>query len=162
MSAPELRRQRLGELDRALAGEAARREAQLVELGLDGGDHVRMRVADVVHVVAVEVHVAAAGHVLDVRALGLADRRQAGRRHRLVQEGGAVARQQCAARLVEVLALPGRAARRVVDVAFALRRTGGARCVLPSVLPPWWFSARSKASKLRQRRCRRRALRAAG
>jgi hypothetical protein len=77
--------------------KAPRREAQGVELRLDGADDVRVAMADVVHVVAVEVHVAPPGQVLDEQALGLGDGRQAGRRHRLVQEGRTVARQQRAA-----------------------------------------------------------------
>jgi hypothetical protein len=63
--APELRRQRLGELDRAFAREAPRRERERVELRLDRADDVRVRVADVVHVVAVEVHVPPTRRVLD-------------------------------------------------------------------------------------------------
>jgi hypothetical protein len=45
-----------------------------------------MAIADVVHVVAVEIHIAAPGHVLDVDALGLGNGVEAGRRDRLAQE----------------------------------------------------------------------------
>jgi hypothetical protein len=45
----------------------------------------------VVDVVAVEIHVAPAGRVLDPDPLSFADRVQARRRDRLVQEGGFVA-----------------------------------------------------------------------
>jgi hypothetical protein len=121
----EARAERLGQFHRRLAGVAAWREAQLVELLLDRGDHVRMRIADVVHVVAVKIHVAPAGHVLDPDALGAADRVQARRRHRLVQERGAVAVEQGARGHVEVVRLPARAACRQVDVAFGLGRDGG-------------------------------------
>ena len=75
----ELRRQSFGQFDCALTGKAPRRKREFVELGLDGCDDMRMRIADVVHVVAVEVHVAPAGHVFDIEAFGAADRRQAGR-----------------------------------------------------------------------------------
>jgi hypothetical protein len=88
---PETIAERFGEFDRALAGEAARREAQVVKLRLDGGDDARVRVADVMDIVAVEVHVPPAVHVLDVEPLGLDDWREAGRGHRLVQEGAVVA-----------------------------------------------------------------------
>jgi hypothetical protein len=54
-----------------------------------------------------EIHVAPAGHVLDPDALGAPDGVQAGRRDGLVQEGGAVSRQQLTRVRVEVLALPG-------------------------------------------------------
>jgi hypothetical protein len=94
----EAGRQGLGQFDGPLAGKTARCKAQRIELRLDRADHVRVGVAHVVHVVAVEVHVAAAGTVFDEHALGLADGRQAGRRQRLVQEHRAVARQQGARR----------------------------------------------------------------
>jgi hypothetical protein len=113
--------QPFGQLHRTFGREAARREAQGVQLDLDGGDDVRMPMSDVVHVVAMEVHVAPAGQVLDEQAFGLGDGRQAGRGHRLVQEGRAVARQQRAAGLVQVFTLPGGAQGRAVDVALALR-----------------------------------------
>jgi hypothetical protein len=49
-------RQAVGELDGRGVGEAARRERQRVELALDRVDDARMAVADLVDVVAVEVH----------------------------------------------------------------------------------------------------------
>ncbi len=81
--------------------------------------------AQVVHVVAVEIQVAPARHVLDEQAFRPDDRRQAGGGHALVQEGCAVARQQRPAGSVQVLTLPGGALRRGIDVAFALRWRSG-------------------------------------
>src|SRR5690606_23823855 len=66
------RRELLGELDRRRASEAPGREGQLVELAPDRLDQARMAVADVVGVVAVEIHVAAAVGVLEPDAFRLA------------------------------------------------------------------------------------------
>src|SRR5690606_35419777 len=62
--------QLLGQLHRRLAGKATRREAQLVELRLDCRDYFRMGITDVMDAVAMEIHVALAGDVLDPNALG--------------------------------------------------------------------------------------------
>ena len=115
----------LCELHRAAAGKAARRKTQLIELLLDGANHVRMRISDVVHVVAMEIHIAPARHVFDEHALRFSNRAQARRRDRLVQERGAVAGEQGASRVVQVLALPLLAKRRVIHVPLALGRTQG-------------------------------------
>jgi hypothetical protein len=122
----ELCRQGLRQFDRAVTGKTAWRKTQRVELCLDRRQNPRVRVADVVHVVAMEIHVAPAGHVLDPDALGAPDGVQAGRRDGLVQEGSAVARQQLARVRVEVLALPLHAPGAMVDVAFALARVDAA------------------------------------
>ena len=114
------RTQRLGQFNSTLAGKTARCKGQGVELALDGRDDVRVRIADMVHIVAMEVHVASAAHVLDPDALGPGDRTQAGRGNRLMQESGAVARQQVTRVLVQVLRLPLAPARRLVDIALAL------------------------------------------
>ena len=98
--------ERLGEFNGAFAREAPRRETECIELSFDGRDDFRMCMADVVHVVAMEIHVAPAGHVFDMQALGFHDRRQAGRRDRLVQEGGVIAFEQRAAGGVEMRGLP--------------------------------------------------------
>jgi hypothetical protein len=79
------RAQPFGELDGRGVGEAARRERQRVELALDRVDDARMAVADLVDVVAVEVHEPAAVDVGQPDALGLDQRVEAGRRERLVQ-----------------------------------------------------------------------------
>ncbi len=68
----------LRELHRRLAGEAAGGKAQIVELGLDRRLQSRMPVADVVDAVAVEIHVAAPGQVLDPYPFRLRDRGDAG------------------------------------------------------------------------------------
>ena len=85
----------------------------------DRRQHVWVRIADVVHVVAMKVHAAPAGQVFDPDAFGLGDGVQARRGHRLVKEGGAVTGQQRAGGLVEVLVLPLGATRRGIDVTFA-------------------------------------------
>jgi hypothetical protein len=74
-------------------------------------------VADVVDVVAVEVHVAAAGQVLDPDPLRAPDRREAGRGERLVEEVAGVLVQERASRGVEVAPRPGRPLRRAIAVA---------------------------------------------
>ena len=58
---------------RGLAGVPARGEGKVVELLLDGRDEARVAVADVMHRVAVEIHEAATGMVLDPDPLRLAD-----------------------------------------------------------------------------------------
>ena len=54
-----------GQRHRRLVGEAARRERQLVELRLERGNQPRMAVAEMVDVVAVKIHVTAAGEILE-------------------------------------------------------------------------------------------------
>ena len=120
----EARTERFGQFDRTVAGKTTRRKAQRVELLFDGDKHMRVRVAHVGHVVAVEIHVAPARHVLDPDALGLGDGTQTRRRDRLVQKGGAVARQQGARCVVQMPGLPLAAPWRAIDVALALRRSG--------------------------------------
>ena len=109
-----------GEMSRELArqrhgrrvGVAARREGQRLHLLGDGLLQARMAVADVMHVVAVEIHVAPAGHVLDPDALGLGNGVEARRRHRLAQEVARVLGQQRA--VVSSSARACQAARRLV------------------------------------------------
>ena len=72
-----------------------------------------MAVADVVHVVAVKIHVAPAGRILDEDALGLGDRIEARRRHRLAQEIALVLGQQRARGGIERAPLPRARARPV-------------------------------------------------
>ena len=79
-----------------------------------------MAVADVMHVVAVEIHVAAAGRILDPDALGLGDGVEAGRRHRLAQEIALVLGEQRRASRVERSRLPGARGGREVGVALGL------------------------------------------
>ena len=57
--------QLLRQVDGYPVGVAAGAERQVVELALDGVNHRGVGKADLVHVVAVEVHVAPALHVLD-------------------------------------------------------------------------------------------------
>ena len=104
-----------------LAGKTARREGQRIQLRLDGPQHMRMAVAQVVDVVAMEVHVATPGHVFDVQTFGFDHRGQTRGRDRLVQKDGAVTGQQRATLIIEVFALPGCPQRRAVDVALTLR-----------------------------------------
>ena len=92
--------ERLGELDRRLAGEAARRKAEIVELLLDRLLEAGVPIADMVDAVAMEIHVAPPHRVLDPDAFRLGDGGEAGARQTLVQEGGGIARQQVARCLV--------------------------------------------------------------
>src|SRR5262249_49402479 len=80
--------------DRRLAGIAPGREGEIVHLRLERRLEARMAIADVMDVVAVEIHVAAAREILDPDSLGLADRVEAGGRSPLVQEDGGIAREQ--------------------------------------------------------------------
>jgi hypothetical protein len=80
-----------------------------------------MAVPDVMHVVAVKIHVAAAGHVLDVDAFGLGDGVQAGRRNRLAQKMTLIRLQQRARGVIERPRLPGSATPGEIGVALRLR-----------------------------------------
>ena len=83
------------------AGIAPRRKREGVHLLGNGALEPRMAVADVVDVVAVEIHVAAAGEVLDPDAFRLGDGVEARGRDRLAQEVALVVGQQRARRRVE-------------------------------------------------------------
>jgi hypothetical protein len=122
--AERLRRQRdeaLGKLDCGRVREPARGERQCVERALDGGDDMRMPVADLVHVVAMEVHEAPAFDVGQPDAVGFDQRVEAGRRQRLVHERRAVALEPRARQRADVLLLVALASRRKIDVAFGRR-----------------------------------------
>ena len=119
---PERRevRQLARQRDGRLAGVAARRERQRVHLLGDGPLQARMAVADVMHVVAVEIHVPPAGRILDEDALGLGDRIEARRRHRLAQEIALVLGQHRAGGAIERPPLPRRTPAGEVGVALGL------------------------------------------
>ena len=121
----------LGELERRLARIASRREGKPIHLLGDRPLEARMPIADVVHVVAVEIHVAAPGRVLDPDAFRLDDGVEARRRHGLMQEGARVALEKGAPARVEMLALPASAT--IGEVGVALRLRDGMR--LPAVAP---------------------------
>ena len=104
--------------DGSLVGESPGRKRQRVELAPDRVDHARVPVADLVDVVAVEVHEPAPVDVGEPDAFGLDERVEAGCRQRLVQVGPGVAVEQGARGPVHVVALPRAAQRRQVDVAF--------------------------------------------
>ncbi len=72
--------------DRHFVGEAARREREVVELGLEGRDQRRVGVPQMVNAVAVEVHEPAAVELFDPDPLGAPDGGQAGRRRGLVEK----------------------------------------------------------------------------
>ena len=99
----------LGQLFRQVDGDpvgvAPRAERQLVDLALDGGDHFRVAEADLVHVVAVEVHVASALGVFDVNPLAGAHGVQAWRREGLPQKVAGVLLQQGAGFGIQVFVL---------------------------------------------------------
>src|SRR5262245_7282361 len=75
-----------------------------------------MGVPDVVDTVAVEIHVATTGNVLDVNSPRIADRVQAGRRERLGEERALVTFQHRARRGVQIARLPRRALQRLIRV----------------------------------------------
>ena len=72
----ELRAQSLSEFDGAIAGKAARREGEFIQLRFDRRNHMRMRVADVMNIVAMKIHVAPTRSVFDEYSFRLADRRE--------------------------------------------------------------------------------------
>ena len=72
--------------DGHLVGEAAGREGEVVELGLEGRDQRRVRVAQVVDAVAVEVHEPAAVDLFDPDPLGPPDGGEPGCRRGLVEK----------------------------------------------------------------------------
>ena len=130
---PEIARRHRGQAarqrHRRLAGESTRREGEVVELLLDGGDEARVAVADVVHGVAVEVHEAPAGVVLDPDPLRLADRGEAGRGHGLVQEEACVFLEQSLVPGARGVLAPAPAQGGEVRLSFRLRRLGSDRIV---------------------------------
>ena len=66
------RRQLPGQRHGRLIGKAPRRERQLVQLRLQRGNQSRMAVAQMMHVIAVEIQIAAAGEVLEPESLARA------------------------------------------------------------------------------------------
>ena len=90
-----------------------------------------MPIADVVHIVAVEIHVAAPSRVLDPDAFRLDDGVEAWRRDGLMQESARVALEKGAPARVEMLALPAGAT--IGEVGVALRLRDGIR--LSAVAP---------------------------
>ena len=82
-----------------------------------------MAVADVMHVVAVEIHVAPAGGILDANAFGLDDGIEARRRDGLPEEIALVLGQKRARGGVEIAPRPGAALRRKIGVALRLLRS---------------------------------------
>ena len=101
-------------------GIAARRERQGVHLRGDGALQARVPVADVVDVVAMEIHVAAALDVLDPDALRLGDGIQAGGGDRLPQEVLLVRLEHRPRASVEGTRLPLRPPRGEIGVALRL------------------------------------------
>ena len=95
-------------------GDAGER---LVELRLDRLDHLRMREADLVNIVAVKIQEATALKVLDVGALAMGQDIEAGSRKRLVQKKAAILRQELPGFFVEILLYPFQPPGREVDVA---------------------------------------------
>jgi hypothetical protein len=59
-----------GQRDRGLVGEAARCERQLVQLRGQRGNQSRMSMTEVMDAVAVKIHIAVAGEVLEPDAFG--------------------------------------------------------------------------------------------
>ena len=106
-----------GEIDGGLVRVPAGREGQGVELALDRRHHVRMAVAHLMDVVAVEIHDAAAFDVGEPHALAGGERVEAGRGQRLMQEDLGVGVEQCPRGGVHVRLLELAAQRRGVDVA---------------------------------------------
>ena len=94
--------QRFGQFDRRLAGKATWGEAEIVQLSLDRRLQPRMTVADVMDTIAMKIHVAATGGILDPDTLSLGDGGNAGARQALVQEGFCVSIEQLpGSRIVE-------------------------------------------------------------
>ena len=125
------RRELGGEVDGRLVREPARREGQGVERVPDRGHHVRMAVADLVHVVAVEIHDPPALDVLEPDPFARGERVEARRGQRLVQEMPRVGVEQRPRRAVHVLRLERAPQRRQIDVALGHRARGRQRVVHP-------------------------------
>ena len=107
----------LGQSDRGIVGEAARRERQRIERALHRLDHVRVAIADLMHVVAVEIHDSSAFDIFQPDAVAGLERVEAWRRERLVQEIFTVGIESRARRGAHVTRLPGAAQRGKIDVA---------------------------------------------
>ena len=107
-----------GQVDGRRIGEAPRRERERVELSPDGCHHVRVPIADLVHVVAVEVHHAAAFDVGQPDAVAGGERVEAGRGQRLMQENIRIGVEQRAGARMHVRGFELAPQRRRVDVAF--------------------------------------------
>ncbi len=123
------------EVDRGGIGEPPRRKGQGVQLRLDRRHDVRMAVAHLMHVVAVEIHHATAFDVGEPDALAGCHRVEARRRQRLVQEHVGVGVEHRARLGVQVRRLELAAQRRGVDVALG----AGVRRV--------WGSARARGGR---------------
>ena len=109
-----------GQIDGHLVGVAAGAERHFVELRLHSFDHGRIGKADLVDVVAMEVHVTAPGKVLDPDPFAGLHAVQAGSRERLMQKIAGVVRQQTARGVVDVFQSPALAQGRDVDVPLRL------------------------------------------
>jgi len=81
-----------------------------------------MTVADVMNIVAVEIHVTPASQILEPDALGLADRRETWGRDGLAEEVARVFLQHRIDRGVTMARRPLDTAARSIDVALRLRR----------------------------------------
>src|SRR5690606_5575088 len=95
-----------------------------VDLLLDRLPQPRMAVADMVHAVAVEIHVAPAGGVLDPDAFRLRDGAEAGAGKALVQEGGGVARDEVLRPPVPEARIPGPACGGCIGLTFRVNQRG--------------------------------------
>jgi hypothetical protein len=96
---------------------APRAERELVELRLDRGDHRGIAEADLMHAVAVEVHVAPALEILEVDAVGSDERVQARRGERLSQEVPRIVIQHALRVTADVISVPRGTRRREIEIA---------------------------------------------
>jgi hypothetical protein len=117
------------EVDCRGVGKASRRERKRVELPPDRGHDVRVTIADLVHVVAVEVHHAAAFDVGEPDAVAGSERVEARRRQRLMQEDVRIGVEQRARPRMHVRRFELAAQRRGVDVAFGSGIDRGPRII---------------------------------
>src|SRR5262249_25531591 len=89
-NAPQITGSEFGELSREGDGEfvgvAPATKRKRVELSFDRGDDLRMAETHLVHVVPVEIEVAAAFYIFDPRALTGLERVEAGRGERLMEK----------------------------------------------------------------------------
>src|SRR5262249_37090891 len=104
-----------------------RGEGEDLHLLGDRALQARMTIADVVDIVAVEIHVAAAGNILDPDAFRLCNRIEARGRDRLMQERRGIAREQSTGGTVERTVLP--LATLVGEICIAFRRRNGVRAL---------------------------------
>ena len=100
------RRELFSKFNRWLAGEAPWSKTELVQLVLDSLNQTGVLVSDVVDIIAVKIHVGIPTVILQIDAMDLPDRGQAGSGNGLVQKDASVPVQKPPAFRRKILILP--------------------------------------------------------